>query len=196
MFATQKEFDEWIKGKKDVKIHGQILAPGSGSQQRISAFIPSDSNSIKTENKSSKRKYHNIKMYVFEDGYASDDSDEKGHGKIKEVYDSKKEYARYLQLRLMEENGKISQLDRQKVLIIQPGFTYQGKRIRAITYAADFVYVQNGVYVVEDVKPKTKVTKKNKNKIEVVEKYRTTEAFNLKWKLLKARYPEYDFRLF
>lgn len=196
MFATQKEFDEWIKGKKDVKIHGQILAPGSGSQQRISAFIPSDSNSIKTENKSSKRKYRNIKMYVFEDGYASDDSDEKGHGKIKEVYDSKKEYARYLQLRLMEENGKISQLDRQKVLIIQPGFTYQGKRIRAITYAADFVYVQNGVYVVEDVKPKTKVTKRNKNKIEVVEKYRTTEAFNLKWKLLKARYPEYDFRLF
>lgn len=70
--------------------------------------------------------------------------------------------------------------------MIQPAFLYRGKRVRAIGYRADFAYLENGVQVIEDVKAKTKATGK----------FRTTEGFNLKWKLLKARYPDYDFRLF
>ena len=79
----------------------------------------------------------------------------------------------------------ITDLKRQVPLIIQEKFVYQGKTVRPIIYCADFVYRKDGKTVVEDVKGFDKKTGK----------WRTTQTFELKWKLLKARYPHYDFVL-
>lgn len=46
--------------------------------------------------------------------------------------------------------------------------------------------MEDGVRVIEDVKAFDKKT----------QKFRTTETFNIKWKLLQAKYPNYKFRLF
>lgn len=70
------------------------------------------------------------------------------------VFDSKREYKRYLYLLELEKEQKISHLDRQVKFELLP----KQKGERAITYLADFVYVDNGVLVVEDVK--SKITKK------------------------------------
>ena len=40
------------------------------------------------------------------------------------------------------------------------------------------------------------VIEAGKGKDQITGKYLTTETFRLKWKLLKQRYPEFDFRLF
>ena len=183
MFMSVEEFNKMMDAHPALKVRGQ----NSSAQNKLQAqAFEKPAKKAKQDTGAAVRKYRNIKVYVFDDGHISEDPNEAGHGKIKEVFDSRKEYARYLQLREMERVGAISNLNRQKALIIQPGFVYQGKKIRAITYNADFEYVENGIQVIEDVKGWSKLTKK----------YRTTEAFNLKWKLLKARYPEYDFRLF
>lgn len=70
------------------------------------------------------------------------------------VFDSKREYQRFLYLLELEKEQKISHLDRQVKFELLP----KQKGERAITYLADFVYVDNGVLVVEDVK--SKITKK------------------------------------
>lgn len=68
------------------------------------------------------------------------------------VYDSKKEAYRAAELELMEKQGEIQNLERQKKYELQPGFILNGHKIRPITYIADFVYEKNGEVVVEDVK--------------------------------------------
>lgn len=70
------------------------------------------------------------------------------------VFDSKKEYQRYLELLDMEENGDICCLQRQVKFELLP--KQQGER--AVNYIADHVYVYGNVLVVEDVK--SKITKK------------------------------------
>ena len=70
------------------------------------------------------------------------------------VFDSKREYQRYLYLVDLENQGKISNLQRQVKFEILP----KQKRERAVYYIADFVFVDSGVLVVEDVK--SKITKK------------------------------------
>lgn len=70
------------------------------------------------------------------------------------VFDSKREYKRFLYLLELEKEQKITHLDRQVKFELLP----KQKGERAITYLADFVYVDNGVLVVEDVK--SKITKK------------------------------------
>lgn len=135
-------------------------------------------------------KYKNSKVYVFADGYVLVQTgnrcpDCSGHGDIVEKFDSQKEYARYKSLLLLERAGKIQNLCRQKSLEIQPGFKYQGERIRPITYDADFVYEENGKTVVEDIKAIDDVTGKPL----------CTKDFKLKWKLLKFKYPAYVFRI-
>ena len=87
----------------------------------------------------------------------------------------------------MERGGAISDLKWQVRLLLQEGFTDRdGNKIRPIYYKADFTYTQNGREVVEDVKGIDRYTGK----------IRTTEAFQLKWKLLRARYPTKSFRIF
>jgi hypothetical protein len=74
-------------------------------------------------------KYGNIKTTV--DGY---------------TFDSKKEAARYSELRLLERAGRI------KGLMLQQPFRVELNRVHVFTYRADFVYFENGARVVEDVK--------------------------------------------
>jgi hypothetical protein len=64
------------------------------------------------------------------------------------TFDSKKEAARYQELRLMERAGLIRDLKRQvkyELIPKQPGE-------RAVKYTADFTYTEDGETVVEDVK--------------------------------------------
>lgn len=82
-------------------------------------------------------KYHNSKVVV--DGH---------------VFDSKKEAYRYKELSLLEKSHIISNLKLQpKYLLIPSQRRADGKTERAITYIADFEYLNNkGEKVVEDVK--------------------------------------------
>lgn len=95
-----------------------------------------------------------------------------------QVFDSEKEYARYLELKLLEKAGEISQLERQvKYDLIPKQMDEEGKMIeRPTVYVADFQYRDNntGEFIVEDVKG-----------------YRRGQAyavFSLKRKLLLWRY--------
>jgi hypothetical protein len=139
------------------------------------------------ETTTKKNKYRNLRVYIYEDGFISHQK-EINHGKLKEKFDSVKEYERASELRLLERAKIISNLETQKTLIIKEGFiTQDKKKVRAITYKADFFYQNaDGDWIVEDVKGFNKKTNK----------YQTTETFNLKWKLLQARYPDYIFQIY
>ncbi len=72
-----------------------------------------------------------------------------------EVFDSKKEARRWQELRLMQRAGVISRLERQKTYVLIPPLRDPdtGKIVeRMCTYTADFVYLENGKLIVEDVK--------------------------------------------
>lgn len=72
-----------------------------------------------------------------------------------EKFDSRKELAHYLELRLLERSGEITDLRRQvKFELIPAQKDEKGKCLeRAVTYIADFVYKdKQGITVVEDVK--------------------------------------------
>lgn len=64
------------------------------------------------------------------------------------VFDSKKEFIRWRELRMLERAGKISDLKRQVKYELIP--KQDGER--ACNYVADFVYCQDGNTVVEDCK--------------------------------------------
>lgn len=80
------------------------------------------------------------------------------------VFDSKKEYRRYCQLKLLEKGGVITDLQRQVKFVLIPaqrepdtigkrGGTIKGKVIeKECSYYADFVYCENGNKIVEDTK--------------------------------------------
>lgn len=82
-------------------------------------------------------KYHNKKVTV--DNY---------------VFDSIAESKRYKELCLLEKANKIKSLELQPKFELQEAFTKNGKRYKAITYTADFMYldVEKNCIVVEDVK--------------------------------------------
>ena len=86
-----------------------------------------------------------------------------------DVFDSKKEYNRWCNLRLLERAGKISDLKRQVTFELLPtqreestevykagpqkGLPKPGAIIeKAVDYVADFTYYQDGEYIVEDTK--------------------------------------------
>lgn len=79
------------------------------------------------------------------------------------LYDSVKEMRRAAELKLLERIGEISDLREQVLYELIP--KQQGER--KCEYRADFVYVENGVQIVEDVKG------------------HKTEIYRLKKKLLK-----------
>jgi len=69
------------------------------------------------------------------------------------TFDSKREAARYGQLILLEKAGQI------EGLVLQPKFTLiesqrnaDGKAERPVVYVGDFLYCENGNWIVEDVK--------------------------------------------
>lgn len=64
--------------------------------------------------------------------------------KEKLTFDSNKELRYYLLLKDRVKKGEISDLRRQYTIVIQPPFTdITGTKHRAITYKADFVYLDN-----------------------------------------------------
>lgn len=73
------------------------------------------------------------------------------------VFDSQKEAQRYCELKLLEKKGEISQLQRQVSFELVPAEVGANKKkLRAIVYLADFVYLteKDGVSQkhIEDVK--------------------------------------------
>lgn len=68
------------------------------------------------------------------------------------TFDSKREADRYLVLKSMEEDGTIENLRRQVRYELIPAFDVDGRHYRPVSYVADFVYVEDGKEVVEDVK--------------------------------------------
>ena len=89
--------------------------------------------------------------------------------KSDQVFDSKKEYRRWVELSLLERAGEITNLQRQVQFILLPEQRAPGTETykkgprkgqvkpgpvleRKVTYIADFMYFENGEPVVEDVK--------------------------------------------
>lgn len=71
------------------------------------------------------------------------------------IFDSRKEYKRYQELRLLEKAGAIRELKRQVKFMLIPSQRDEktGKVIeRACSYTADFTYLQGSELVVEDTK--------------------------------------------
>lgn len=99
---------------------------------------------------------------VVEDGYLFDSVAERNH---------------YIALKLLQLAGDISQLQVHPTYILQEGFKHEasGKRVRAITYTADFAYIENGKPVTVDIKGAR------------------TEAYRIKSKLFMARFPHIRF---
>lgn len=91
-------------------------------------------------------------------------------------FDSKKEYFRFCELCLLQQNGIISDLQKQVKFEIVPK---AGKNKRVRYYIADFVYIENGKKVIEDVK--SPATKKN-------------PVYSLKKALILYLYPDYIFK--
>jgi len=102
------------------------------------------------------------------------------------TFDSKREAARYSELKLLELAGEITSLTVHPRFLLADGFNIDGKggRVRPIYYIADFKYLEGDdsfdSYIVEDVKG-GKATQ--------------TAVFKLKAKLFRARYPEYELRI-
>ena len=69
-------------------------------------------------------------------------------------FDSVKEYKRYIELTALMQRGEISELKCQVKFVLAPKVKIQGeKRAKpALRYFADFTYIENGAFVVEDVK--------------------------------------------
>ena len=94
------------------------------------------------------------------------------------VFDSKKEAARYQELKLLEKAGGIKDLSLQPNFLLQDKFKCQGKTHRKIEYIADFQY-----YIIKD----------KKWVIEGVKGFKT-DVYKLKKKLFLKKYGEdYDF---
>lgn len=71
-----------------------------------------------------------------------------------QVFDSRKEYYRWCDLKLLERAGKISGLTRQAKYVLIPAQRDENGRLieREVSYIADFEYIQNGEHIVEDTK--------------------------------------------
>ena len=68
------------------------------------------------------------------------------------TFDSGLEAARWSRLLQLQSAKCIGELRRQVVFIIAPSVVINGRKKPAMKYTADFVYMQNGKQVVEDVK--------------------------------------------
>jgi hypothetical protein len=71
------------------------------------------------------------------------------------TFHSKKEGARYQQLKMLEKSGQISNLTLQPSFTLAPAVTINGKKKKPLMYVADFCYLKKGTVtglIVEDVK--------------------------------------------
>ncbi len=111
--------------------------------------------SIDKPTKKEKRSKHNNVKVETEDG----------------VFDSKKEYKRYKELRMLLKKGEIGFLAKQVQFELNTGGSH------SLMYIADFVYTtKEGVQVVEDVKGmRTAVYKKKKKLMKQIHKIQIVE---------------------
>ena len=94
---------------------------------------------------------------------------------------SKAEERRYHELLTLQRVGDIFHLQLQPKFVLQSAFDDRfGRHYRAITYTADFAYVEGGQEIVEDVKG-GKATQ--------------TQQFRIKWKWVIRKYPFIRFEL-
>ena len=92
-------------------------------------------------------------------------------------FDSEMESHYYIYLKQLKEIGEVIDFVLQPTFLLQEGFNLNGKRIRAITYKADFkVIYKDGHEEVIDVKGKL------------------TEEFKIKRKMLLYRYRDITFK--
>lgn len=87
-------------------------------------------------------------------------------------FHSKKESVRYSQLKLYEKGGLIKDLRLQVKYELIPKLVINGKTERAISYVADFVYIDtvHGVEICEDCKGMR------------------TDIYKIKYRLMKLKY--------
>ena len=71
------------------------------------------------------------------------------------VFDSKAESERYVELKLMQRAGEISDLKLQPLFVLIDSFKLRKRTIRKLTYSPDFLYVKDGIKYAEDVKGAT-----------------------------------------
>ena len=88
------------------------------------------------------------------------------------TFDSAKESRRYQELCLLQRAGQIEGLERQVRFELVPRLRDE----RSVSYIADFVFKEDDKLIIEDCKGVR------------------TKDYIIKRKLLKWRYPEYDFR--
>ena len=92
-------------------------------------------------------------------------------------FDSEMESHYYIYLKQLKEMGEVVDFVLQPTYLLQEGFNLNGKRIRPITYKADFkVIYKDGHEEVIDVKGKL------------------TEEFKIKRKMLLYRYRDINFK--
>ncbi len=104
------------------------------------------------------------------------------YGRIKKevdgiVFDSTVEAEAWRILKLWEAAGAITELEVQPEFQLESGFVVDGKKVRAIKYRADFLFVKDGRKTVVDVKGVQ------------------TQAFRIKAKMFKARFPQLVFEI-
>ncbi|MBP1312302.1 ABC-type sulfate transport system substrate-binding protein [Paenibacillus sp. 1182] len=92
-------------------------------------------------------------------------------------FDSMTEAKRYAELVILERGGLISELTLQPKFTLLEPFTKHGKKRRAITYKADFMYMEDGKTIVEDVKGFA------------------ARDFSLRRKLFDAKFPDLTLRV-
>lgn len=93
------------------------------------------------------------------------------------VFDSVAESKRYKELALLEKAGEIKGLKLQPKFLLQESFKKNGKTYRKIEYIADFMYIENGKVIIEDVKGME------------------TDIFKLKRKMFEYKYPGFELRI-
>jgi hypothetical protein len=98
-----------------------------------------------------------------------------------DVFDSQTEYEWWKLLLEKQKQGLISNLQKQVPFLLQEAFkTKDGKSIRKMEYIADFTYIENGELHITD----------SKGAMACIE-----ETFKIKWKLMKYKYPDYNYHI-
>lgn len=101
-------------------------------------------------------------------------------------FDSRRELERYKELKLLEQGGVISDLTVHPTFTLIPGFHSVAenksgkKKWRPTTYTPDFMYIERGNQVIEDVKSSNGYKQ---------------DVFKIKMKLFCKKYPELIFRI-
>lgn len=83
-------------------------------------------------------------------------------------FDSQKERNYYIKLKLLEDKGKIKDLKLQVKFELQPKFRFDNKNIQAISYIADFTYLdeENKLHIIDVKGVRTDVYKIKKKMME------------------------------